>query len=196
MRDFKLAPSEKIFYPLILIIIFFGMWGSQNYPQTFKDYYLLILPWPTFLAMFLCGLLFVYRAFILRPFRLDGFFYSMLLQGVIFFIFSLLNVYWGLDEIKKVYTGNVRIELVTIIAVYYILTKLLYRFSSKGKWFIDKFAFPVPKTFQIILFGISALLLFWQNGWEIFKFSASWFLFLMVVDPYNRNIFSRHSLER
>jgi len=196
VKDFKLAPAEKFFYPIILLLIFLGMWGSENYPQIFKDYYLLILPWPTFLAMFLCGLLYVYRAFLLRPFRLDGFCYSMILQGVLFFIFSLLNVFWGLDELKKVYTGNFRGDLVTVITVYYLLTKLLYKFSAQGKKIIDKLALPVPKTFQIILFGISALLPFWPNGWEIFKFSASWFLFLMVWNPYNRNIFSRASLER
>ena len=196
MRDFRLASGEKIFYPLVLFVIFFGMMASENYPEIFKNYYLLILPWPTFLAMFLCALLYWYRAFLLKPFRLGGFFYSMLFQGVIFFIFSLVNVFWGIEELKKVYTGNFRGELVGIIVFYYILTRCLYKYSSKGRNLINKFGFPVPKTFQIILFGVSALLAFWPNGWELFKFGASWFIFLMSWNPYNRNIFSRHSLER
>jgi len=196
VKDFKLAPSEKFFYPLILLVIFFGMTISESYPQIFKNYYLLILPWPTFLALFLCGLLFVYRAFILRPFRFDGFFYSLIFQGVIFFIFSMLNVFWGIDELRNVYQGNFRGDLVLVMAVYYLGTRLSYKFSPKVKCLLDKFGFPVPKTFQIILFGISALLPLWGNGWEMFKFSASWFLFLMTWNPLNRKLFSRASLER
>ena len=197
MKDFKLAPAEKIFYPLILIIIFFGMMISKNYPTIFKDYYLLILPWPTFLAMFSCALIYWYRSFLLKPFRMGGFRISLLIQGLIFFIFSLLNVYWGIDELRKVYTGSFKGELVAIIAIYYLTTRILYKYSSKAKKILDTFGFPVPKVFQIILFALSALLPLWENGgWEIFKFSASWFLFLMTLDPANRNVFSRESLDR
>jgi small neutral amino acid transporter SnatA (MarC family) len=177
--------------------ISFGMMTSQNYPEIFKNYYLLIIPWPTFLAMFICALIYWYRIFILRPFRSGGFRISLLIQGLLFFVFSLLNVYWGIDELKKVYAGSFKVELLIVILVYYISTMLLYRFSPKAKNILDTFGIPVPKTLQLILMGICTLLPFWENGgWEMFKFSASWFLFLMTLDPLNRNVFSRASLVR
>lgn len=195
MKDFKLGIGEKIFYPIILFLITFGMVTSQDYPDIFK-YYLLILPWPTFLAMFLSALMYWYRAFLLKPFRTGIFFYSLLIQGALFFIFSLAQVFWGIEELKKVYQGSFKGELVTVIGIYYIVLCLAYKLSPKGRLFIEKFGFPVPKIFQMILFFLSALLAFWPNGWEIFKFSAGWFLFLMVWNPLNRKLFSRASLER
>lgn len=109
---------------------------------------------------------------------------------------NLHNLVVGGTKINKLVFG---LFLTICVVIYFLILPVLYRKVEKIKDLVDKFAVPIPKNTHIIayltLFGLSQLIVGHKPG-EILEFGGCWIFYLMILEPFNRPIFSRRSFNR
>lgn len=109
---------------------------------------------------------------------------------------NLHNLVVGGTKINKLIFG---LFLTICVVIYFLILPVLYRKVEKIKELVDKFAVPIPKNTHIIayltLFGLSQLIVGHKPG-EILEFGGCWIFYLMILEPFNRPIFSRRSFNR
>lgn len=183
------------------------------------------IEWLTVGALFLGAFACFYRINILRPFRRRRFLLGLLLMGLLFvfgigeeiswgqriFDFkspaffmkyntqmetNLHNLKFGGTKLNKLVFG---LMLGAIIGIYFLILPILYRKVEKVQKFVDSVALPIPKTFHIVAYLLLALCVKFiptpKKG-EILEFGGCWIFFMMILEPYNRKLFGRNSIER
>jgi len=109
---------------------------------------------------------------------------------------NLHNLVVGGTKLNKLVFGLI---LSIVIAFYFLILPPLYRKFEKLKKLVDKFAVPIPKNTHIIayltLFGLSKLIVGHKPG-EILEFGGCWIFYLMILEPFNRPLFSRKIFKR
>lgn len=109
---------------------------------------------------------------------------------------NLHNLVVGGTKINKLVFG---LFLTICVVIYFLILPVLYRKVEKIKELVDKFAVPIPKNTHIVayltLFGLSQLIVGHKPG-EILEFGGCWIFYLMILEPFNRPIFSRRSFNR
>lgn len=128
----------------------------------------------------------------LFEFKVPSFFLEYNSQGEM----NLHNLRFGTYKINKIIFGTF---LGIGIVFYFLILPVLYKKSEKIKTLVDSWALPLPHFYHIIAYVALAILSEFIAGGkkgEILEFGGSWIVLLMIFKPYNREIFSRKSLER
>lgn len=199
MKEFSLNLVEKLFYSALFAYVLMGIFNFL--PSGFSlKYYPLVTNWLTFLALFFGFFINFYRAFILKPFRNNKFFYFLLFLSLIFFILAGQKISWG-QELMGDYIEHFipKSIIIGIILLYFIIMPILYRTVKKGQYWLDFFGVPIPKLFHLFLFILMGFLVSKADSplsEILLEFGFAWIVFLMIWRPYNRNIYSRSSLKR
>jgi hypothetical protein len=199
VKEFSLNLVEKLFYTAIFIFASLGVFNFLP-PEFSLRYYPLVANWLTFLALFLGFFMNFYRAFILKPFRNNKFFFFLLFLSLIFFILAGQKISWGMeimgDYIEHIFPKSI---IIGIILLYFIVMPVLYRVLKKGKYWLDFWGVPIPKLFHLVLFILMGILVSKAPSplsEILLEFGFSWIVILMIWRPYNRIIYSRSSLKR
>lgn len=109
---------------------------------------------------------------------------------------NLHNLRFGNFKINKIIFGTF---LGIAIVFYFLVLPFLYNKKEAVKNWVDSWALPLPKIYHIAAYISLAFLAEFVDGGkkgEILEFGGSWIVLLMIFEPYNREIFSRKSLER
>jgi hypothetical protein len=199
VKEFSINLVEKLFYSAIFAFVLMGVFNFL--PSGFSiKYYPLVTNWLTFLALFFGFFINFYRAFILKPFRNNKFFFFLLFLSLIFFIFAGQKISWGRelmgDYIEHIFPKSI---ITGIILLYFIIMPILYRVLKKGQYWLDYFGVPIPKLFHLVLFILMGFLVSRADSplsEILLEFGFSWIVLLMIWRPYNRYIYSRSSLKR
>lgn len=104
-------------------------------------------------------------------------------------------VIYGVN-INKLFFANI---LGTCSGIYLLGIPLLYRFNERLKDFINRWGIPVAQNYQIILFVIVIILVELHRSLsgkvgELFELCNCFFGFLILVHPYNQEIFPSQGL--
>ena len=182
-----------------------------------------LVEWLSVLALSLGSITNFYRAYILKPFRSKRFIIMLTLLGGLFLFgfleeisygqriigfespaffkehntqmeFNLHNLKFGEARINKLIFGTF---LGICIVIYFLIMPFIYCKKEQVKNFVDGLALPVPKWFHIgayLLLALLAEFIASEKKGEILEFGGCWIFFLMTVRPYNREVFSRRSL--
>ncbi|RLA60362.1 MAG: hypothetical protein DRQ88_12905 [Epsilonproteobacteria bacterium] len=106
---------------------------------------------------------------------------------------NIHNLVVGGTKINKLVFG---LLLGIAIGCYFLILPPLYKKIDKIKALVDSVALPIPKNSHLvaylILFGLSFLIPSPKKG-EILEFGGTFIFFLLLLHPYNENIFSRDS---
>lgn len=182
-----------------------------------------LIEWLTAIGLLFGAGICFYRSIILKPFRPKLFRICSIILGLILVFGFLEEISYGQrifgystpDSIAQHNTqgefnihnleiGGVRINkaifglgLTIIVIFYFIVMPFLYRRFEKVKTWCDSLAIPVPKwaytVAYLLLFLLTELIPFPEKG-EVLEFGGVWIFILMMIRPYNREIFSRRSL--
>lgn len=228
MIDFPKKNLERFTFIFIFINVFVGIYLSRTnlsfYEGAFvrEDSY---IEWLTFCALFFGMAMSLYRIYILKPFRNTAFIFGLYTLACIFLFglgeevswgqrifgydspafflkyntqgeFNLHNLRFGDFKVNRYIFGTF---LGIMIACYFLILPLIYKKFCFVKSFVNKFAIPVPRGYQIvaylILFGLVQLIAGGKKG-EILEFGGCWITILMLFQPQNREMFSRRSIDR
>lgn len=106
------------------------------------------------------------------------------------------NLRFGGMKINKIIFGTF---LGICIVFYFLVLPFLYRKKEAVKEFIDSWALPLPRLYHILAYISLAIIAEFIAGGkkgEILEFGGCWIVLLMIFEPFNREIFSRKSIER
>lgn len=197
------------------LVLFEGLYAREDGP----------LEWLSVLALLFGATICFMRAKALTPFRKPLFIICTLVLGSLFIFGAGEEISWGQrilgvkspdffmthnsqmetnfhnliiggKKINKIIFGTL---LGIIIGFYFLILPFLYRGVPKVKKIVDAMGVPLPKNFHIILYvllAISAEFVAGGKKGEILEFGGCWIFVLMVLNPFNREIFSRVSHER
>jgi len=104
---------------------------------------------------------------------------------------NLHNMVIGETKINKLVFGKI---LAAGLIVYLIPLGILYRRSPNWQNLVDRFAIPMPRVHQVIaILAVVALVETSRASkrGEINEFAISVTVFLMLTNPYNRNLFKK-----
>ncbi|MBL0702334.1 MAG: hypothetical protein JJV91_02510 [Desulfosarcina sp.] len=83
--------------------------------------------------------------------------------------------------------------LAVCIVFYFLILPILYRKKKEVRDFTNTFALPIPKIIYvyayILLFILSELAV--KRSGELLEFGGCWIILLMMLYPYNKDIFSK-----
>lgn len=181
--------------------------------------------WLTVIALLLGAATNFYRAKILAKFRSYTFVLGLVTLGCVFLFGAGEEISWGQrifdwhvpaffqqhnaqgeTNLHNLIVNGVKINklifgliLGICVAFYFLILPVLYRKIELVKKLIDKFAIPIPRYIHIVaylaLFGLVQLIPGHKHG-EVLEFGGCWIFFLMILEPYNRELFSRKSFNR
>ncbi len=79
------------------------------------------------------------------------------------------------------------------VVFYFLILPYLYRKKIKVKNFVNSFGLPIPKVLYIYAYILIFLLskLAARRSGELLEFGGCWLILLMLLFPYNKNIFSK-----
>ncbi len=79
------------------------------------------------------------------------------------------------------------------IIFYFLILPFLYRKKKKIRDIVDSFALPMPKIIYIYAYLLLVILskLAVKRGGELLEFGGCWIILLMMLYPYNTDIFSK-----
>ncbi len=106
------------------------------------------------------------------------------------------NLKFGETKINKLIFGTF---LGIMIVCYFLILPFLYQKKEAIKEWVNKHALPIPNYYHIIAYitlAIFAQLIGGGKKGEILEFGGCWIVFLMILVPMNRDVFSRKSFER
>ncbi len=109
---------------------------------------------------------------------------------------NIHNLMFGSFKINKIIFGTF---LGIAIVFYFLILPVLYRKQEKVKEWVNSWALPLPKVYHIVAYVSLAIIAEFIDGGkkgEILEFGGSWIVLLMIFEPYNREMFSRKSIER
>jgi hypothetical protein len=199
VKEFSFNLVEKLFYSAIFVYVSIGVFNFLPQGVSLK-YYPLVTNWLTFLALFFGFFINFYRAFILKPFRSNKFFYFLLFLSLIFFILAGQKISWGRELMGDYIEHFIPKSIVVgLILLYFIIMPIIYRTLKQGQYWLDFFGVPIPKLFHLVLFILMGILVSRVNSplsEILLEFGFSWIVFLMIWRPYNRKIYTRSSLQR
>lgn len=192
--------TEKIGFALIFILLIIGALLSHSDLTVYSHWYAgkhALLEWLT-LAAFVCSIIAcIYRVSILTPFRKTSFIISLYTFTALLVIFGVLegSRRWGI--IDDVVPGW---SVAAFIFVYLAILPLAYLKYPKVKKRVDNWAIPIPRGYHVISY-IGLLVIHFLTASnpqrpEQLQFGAAWLFFMVMMEPFNRVIFSRTTIER
>ena len=106
------------------------------------------------------------------------------------------NLKFGETKINKLIFGTF---LGIVIVLYFLVLPFLFQKKERIKELVNKYALPIPNYYHIIAYislAVFAQMIGGGKKGEILEFGGCWIVFLMVLVPMNRDVFSRKSFER
>lgn len=192
--------TEKIGFALIFILLIIGAWLSHSDLTAYSHWYAgehALLEWLT-LASLVCGIITcIYRVSILTPFRKTSFIIGLYSFMTVLLIFGALegSRRWGI--IDGIVPGW---SIAVFIFAYLIILPLAYLKYPKVKKRVDNWAIPIPRGYHVVsymgLLVIHFLTASNPQRPEQLQFGAAWLFFMVMMEPLNRVIFSRTTIER
>lgn len=183
------------------------------------------IEWLTVVALFAGMVMSIYRAKILKPFRSKKFIYCLYFAAFIFFFGMMEEISWGQrifdypipeffrkyntqgeTNFHNLYFGKFMVNKIIFgsllgigVVFYFLVLPVLYKKMESVKERVNSWALPLPRFYHIIAYVVLAILVQFIHGGkkgEILEFGGSWIVFLMIAQPFNREIFSRKMMER
>lgn len=184
-----------------------------------------LIEWLTVVALLLGCFVSIYRARILRPFRGLTFQLCLFFLAGLFFFGAGEEISWGQrifewkspaffafnnsqgeTNLHNLVVGGVKLNKLIFglllgigVVFYFLILPFLYRKKEGVQRIIDAMAIPIPRWFHVIAYVTLAILAEFIAGHkkgEILEFGGCWIFFLMFMEPFNRRIYSRFTLER
>jgi len=113
--------------------------------------------------------------------------------------FNLHNLKFGNFKVNKIIFGSI---LSLCVICYFFILPYLYRKYDKFKELVNNWAIPLPQYYHIFLYVLLFVTCVFikkspsgKSG-EILEFGGTWICLLMILNPLNRPIFSRKSIDR
>ena len=192
--------TEKLGFPLIFIFIFLGVWLSHNNVEAYATWFAgkhALLEWLTLASILSAVLTCIYRASILSPFRKTSFVIGLYLSTAILLGFGILegSRRWGIvdDFIPGWIVG-------VLFGLYLVVLPLSYLKFPKVRRRVDDWAIPLPRMYHIVFYIVLLVAHFNTEALsqrpEQLQFGACWLFFMIMMEPLNRVIFSRTTIER
>lgn len=192
--------SEKLGFVLIFVIIALGLWLSHFRPEDYISWYAGrhgILEWLTLASIVSGFIATLYRASILGPFRRTSFVIGLYSTASLILVIGILegSRRWGLlqDFIPSWFVSS-------LFFSYLVILPLCYLKFPKVRRRIDNWAIPMPRAYHINLYAALLMIHFLTSALEQrpeqLQFGAAWLFFMVMMEPLNRVIFSRKTLER
>jgi len=99
-------------------------------------------------------------------------------------------------NINKLIFGKI---LAILIGIYLLAVPLLYRFNERVKDFITRWGIPIAQNYQILLCVIVIILAqlhlsLAKKAGELMEFCNSFFFLVILIHPYNQELFSLKGL--
>lgn len=184
-----------------------------------------LIEWLTVLALFSSAMASFYRITILKSFRSPLFIASLVGMGLICLFGVGEEISWGQrifgiespaffksfnsqqeTNIHNLIVGGKKINKIIFgtllgigIGFYFLILPVLFRKVEKVKRYVNCLAIPIPKWGHVISYLILAGLCEFIDGGkkgEILEFGGCWIFTIMLLSPYNTDIFSRKSFKR
>ncbi len=192
--------AEKIGFLFIFAIIGLGVWFSHTSLETYQSWYAGphgLLEWLTLASILSCIIASIYRASILAPFRKTSFLIGLYTSAGILLLFGALegSRRWGL--VDDFLPGWV---VATLFFLYLVVLPLCYLKFLKTRKRVDDWAIPLPRIYHI-WFYVLLLIAHWSTSANEFRpeqlqFGACWLFFMVLMEPLNRVVFSRTTIDR
>jgi hypothetical protein len=183
-----------------------------------------LIEWLTVLALLSSAMISFYRAKILKNSRRPIFVASLIGVGLVFLFGVGEEISWGQrifnfesteffrrsntqgeTNLHNLVLGGIKINklvfgtLLGILIVFYLLIlPVLYRKTDKINKLVDFFAIPVPKwshTACFVLLVVISESIPGGKKWEILEFGGCWIFAMILLRPYNSDIFSPKSFD-
>ncbi len=219
---------EKILYPILLIIVFIAIYLARTDQAYFESNFAAedgLFQFIIFGTILFASLMCFYRASILKPFRGGTFSGCLMFMGFIFLLFALDGVSWGQTffefatpdffalrnsqqrlNFHHLVIGGFHVnDIVFTLAVkifatlYFLILPFAYKRRDKLKYFVNRYAIPVPRYTHTFAYAVIALLMSMipsDMRYIVFELCFYWILVLMMYNPLNEEVFSRVSLVR
>ena len=192
--------TEKLGFTVIFLILFLGAWLSHTNIEAYVSWYAgkhAMLEWLTIASM-VCGMIVcIYRASILAPFRKTSFVVGLYGFAALLLFFAVVEVSrrWGL--IGDIIPGWI---IAIMFFIYLVILPLSYLKFLKVRKRVDDWAIPLPRFYHIAFYLLLLILHFVTEANpyrpEQLQFGAAWLFFMVLMEPLNRVIFSRTTIER
>ena len=192
--------AEKIGFLFIFALITLGVWFSHTNLEIYKTWYAgphALLEWLTLTSILACIVACVYRASILAPFRKTSFLIGLYTSAAILLFFGALegSRRWGL--VDDFLPGWV---VALMFFAYLVILPLCYLKYPTTRKRVDNWAIPLPRTYHIVLYVV-LLVAHWATQPNEFRpeqlqFGACWLFFMVMMEPLNRVVFSRTTIDR
>lgn len=192
--------TEKLGFFLIFALIGLGVWLSHTNIEAYLGWYAgdhALLEWLT-LASIVCAIIACfYRASILAPFRKTSFVTGLYISAGILIFFGALewSRRWGVvgDLIPGWFVA-------LLFFAYLVILPLCYLKFPKVRRRVDDWAVPLPRPYHIV-FYITLIVSHYltqasEQRPEQLQFGACWLFFMVMMEPLNRVVFSRTTIER
>ncbi|MCY4524904.1 MAG: hypothetical protein OXB84_09200 [Halobacteriovoraceae bacterium] len=188
----------------------FGVFLSHVNPRIFEWWFVRdnsLINWLSVFALAACAFICFYRVYLLYPFRSRIFIFCLSVMGGLFLFLIGKEINWGreLMQMSSLSTNMyiaahlsdlyiIDILIIILMVLYLLFLPWIYnRFESVSDLMNAK-AIPVPRGFHIfsgwLLFIVIQLAASERKG-ELVEFSNYWILFIILLRPYNRSMFSR-----
>jgi len=226
MRDLKLL--EKIMYPILFFLLGLAIYHSRSDMAYFESVIVSddgLFQGIIFFTILFASIMCFYRASILQPFRGSLFATCQVLMGIIFFVFSMDEISWMQRifnyatptffqthnirgqmnfhhlVIAGFYVNNIVFTLAikVLATLYFLILPFLYPRKERVKYFINRFAIPLPRYTQTtvyVIMGLLVNLIHSEFNYVVFELGFYWLLVLMMYNPLNDEVFSRRTLNR
>ena len=184
-----------------------------------------LIEWLTVVALLFGCFVSIYRARLLRPFRGLAFQVSLFILAGLFFFGAGEEISWGQrlfdwkspaffahnnsqgeTNLHNLVVGGVKLNKLIFglllgisIVFYFLILPFLYRTKEGVQKIIDTMAIPIPRWFHVVAYVSLAILAEFIAGHkkgEILEFGGCWIFVLMFLEPLNRKIYSRLTIER
>lgn len=184
-----------------------------------------LIEWLTVVALMFGCFASIYRARLLAPFRGTSFQICLFILAGLFFFGAGEEISWGQrlfnwsspeffasnnsqgeTNLHNLVVNGVKLNklifgliLGICVVFYFLILPFLYRKNKMVRELIDKFAVPIPRWFHVAAYILLAILAEFVNGHkkgELLEFGGCWIFVLMFMEPLNRKIYSRLSLDR
>jgi hypothetical protein len=224
MKDLKLI--EKIFYPILFLLVGIAIYHSRSDLAYFESVIVSddgLFQHIIFFTILFAAIMCFYRASILKPFRGSLFSTCQVCMGILFFIFSMDEISWMQRifhyatptffqthnlrgqmnfhhlVIAGFYINNIVFTLaIKIVAsLYFLVLPYLYPRQEKVRNFVNRFAIPLPRYTQTMVYVILGLLVHLIHSefyYVVFELGFYWLLALMMYNPLNDEVFLRKTL--
>ncbi len=192
--------SEKLAFVFIFAIVFIGAWLSHNDIEIYTSWFAGahgLLEWLTLAAILSAIIANFYRASILAPFRKTTFLIGLYVASGIMIVFGALEGFrrWGMvDDFLPGWF------VAFLFFLYLVVLPLCYLKFPKVKKRVDNWGVPLPRFYHIVFYVILVIAHFMTNSLaerpEQIQFGACWLFFMVMMEPLNRVVFSRTTIDR